>query len=226
VWRSIRTNRIGTQGERRNNDRDPRRPPGAQDPLVGYGGDASRPRYQRPHLRARLSQSDSAQIVAAWLDERFELIVSPQLVAELTEVLDRPKFRSWVSVHAATDSITGLEEAVVLIDGRQKLQRHRTVVDPMPQIMRNARAADADRERCGPCRLIALRPRRVRPDERRERCPSMTAPPVVCSLRNSRSGARSPGVTAKAGSDHDATASAPTSSPSSTSPWMAASVRS
>jgi len=33
------------------------------------------------------------QILTAWTDERFELIVSSALLAELAEVLARPKFR-------------------------------------------------------------------------------------------------------------------------------------
>lgn len=32
------------------------------------------------------------RIVRAWREGAFELVVSPQLIAELTEVLDRPKF--------------------------------------------------------------------------------------------------------------------------------------
>src|SRR6266566_2592289 len=58
----------------------------------------------------------SAQIVAAWAEERFELVVSPQLIAELTEVLDRPRFRRWVSTEAASGFIAGLEEDAVMVD--------------------------------------------------------------------------------------------------------------
>ena len=35
------------------------------------------------------------QLVAAWREHRFVMIVSPQLVAELGEVLARPKFARW-----------------------------------------------------------------------------------------------------------------------------------
>jgi putative PIN family toxin of toxin-antitoxin system len=57
----------------------------------------------------------SAQIVAAWVDNRFDLVVSPQLLAELTDVVHRPKFRRWVSIHTATDFIAGIEDAALLI---------------------------------------------------------------------------------------------------------------
>jgi putative PIN family toxin of toxin-antitoxin system len=36
-----------------------------------------------------------SQLVAAWRDRRFTLIASPQLLAELDEVLARPKFARW-----------------------------------------------------------------------------------------------------------------------------------
>jgi putative PIN family toxin of toxin-antitoxin system len=56
----------------------------------------------------------SAQILAAWTQERFELVMSPQVLDELTEVLDHPKFRRWVSTHVATDFIAGREDAALL----------------------------------------------------------------------------------------------------------------
>ena len=36
-----------------------------------------------------------AQVVAAWRDRRFVLVVSPRLLDELSEVLRRPKFARW-----------------------------------------------------------------------------------------------------------------------------------
>jgi putative PIN family toxin of toxin-antitoxin system len=35
------------------------------------------------------------QLVAAWRDHRFVMVVSPQLLAELGDVLARPKFQRW-----------------------------------------------------------------------------------------------------------------------------------
>jgi uncharacterized protein len=36
-----------------------------------------------------------SQVVAAWRDRRFVLVVSPRLLEELSEVLRRPKFDRW-----------------------------------------------------------------------------------------------------------------------------------
>jgi putative PIN family toxin of toxin-antitoxin system len=36
-----------------------------------------------------------SQVVAAWRDRRFALVVSPRLLDELSEVLRRPKFARW-----------------------------------------------------------------------------------------------------------------------------------
>jgi putative PIN family toxin of toxin-antitoxin system len=56
------------------------------------------------------------QIVAAWVDERFELIASPTLLDELRDVLARTKFRRWVSAEVAADFVEGLKDAATLID--------------------------------------------------------------------------------------------------------------
>ncbi len=44
------------------------------------------------------------QIVSAWVEGRFDLLVSPELLTELGDVLARPKFRRWVSAAAAPTS--------------------------------------------------------------------------------------------------------------------------
>ncbi len=44
------------------------------------------------------------QIVTAWAEGRFELIVSPILLDELGDVLAREKFRRWVSTESADGS--------------------------------------------------------------------------------------------------------------------------
>lgn len=61
------------------------------------------------------------QIIAAWTDGKFDLIVSPTLLEELREVLARPRFRRWVSPETAAEFTNGLEDAALLID------------DPAPQ---------------------------------------------------------------------------------------------
>jgi uncharacterized protein len=42
------------------------------------------------------------QLVAAWREHRFVMIVSPQLLAELGEVLARPKFQRWAGEERGT----------------------------------------------------------------------------------------------------------------------------
>jgi putative PIN family toxin of toxin-antitoxin system len=56
------------------------------------------------------------EIVTAWVDGRLELIASPALLAELRDVLDRPRFRRWVSIATVTEFIDGLAEDAVIVD--------------------------------------------------------------------------------------------------------------
>jgi putative PIN family toxin of toxin-antitoxin system len=49
----------------------------------------------------------SAQIVRAWADERFDLVVSDALIFELDDVLGRPKFRRWISESDAAEFVAG-----------------------------------------------------------------------------------------------------------------------
>lgn len=56
------------------------------------------------------------QIVAAWVDGRFELVVSSSLLDELRDVLDRPRFRHWVSTTTAIEFIDGLCEDALIVD--------------------------------------------------------------------------------------------------------------
>ena len=56
------------------------------------------------------------EIITAWADGRFDLIVSPALLDELRDVLARPKFRRWVRRETATEFIDGLEGAALLIN--------------------------------------------------------------------------------------------------------------
>jgi uncharacterized protein len=57
----------------------------------------------------------AAQIVRAWTEERFELIVSPGLIGELEEVLARPKFRKWISESTSREFVTAITDAGVSI---------------------------------------------------------------------------------------------------------------
>lgn len=56
------------------------------------------------------------EILTAWTQGRFDLIVSPQLLGELREVLAKPKLRRWVSDPAAAEYVEGLTDAALLID--------------------------------------------------------------------------------------------------------------
>ncbi len=56
------------------------------------------------------------EIVSAWVDERFELVASPALLEELSDVLDRPRFRRWVSIATAAEFIAGIGEDALIVD--------------------------------------------------------------------------------------------------------------
>jgi len=58
----------------------------------------------------------SAQILLAWADARFELVVSPKLLDELSEVLAREKFRRWIGADAAAEFIAVLAEEAIMVD--------------------------------------------------------------------------------------------------------------
>lgn len=58
----------------------------------------------------------SRQIVTAWVDERFELIVSPALLTELRDVLARPKFRRWISTAVAGEFVAALAQQAPVVD--------------------------------------------------------------------------------------------------------------
>lgn len=56
------------------------------------------------------------EIVTAWTQGRFDLVVSPALLGELRDVMTRPKFRRWVSAATTAEYIDGLTDAAVIID--------------------------------------------------------------------------------------------------------------
>lgn len=56
-----------------------------------------------------------AQIVGAWSDERFELVISPAVVDELRDVLLRPSFRRWITAEDAAEYVDGLEDDADLV---------------------------------------------------------------------------------------------------------------
>lgn len=56
------------------------------------------------------------EVVDAWVQERFELVLSPGLLGEVRDVLARPRLRRWVSPEVATEFIAGLEQAALIFD--------------------------------------------------------------------------------------------------------------
>jgi putative PIN family toxin of toxin-antitoxin system len=83
------------------------------------------------------------QIVAAWVDGRFELVTSPTLLDELRGVLARPKFRRWISSELADQFVDGLADDALVLDDPPE----RPGVSPDPDddyLIALARAAGAD----------------------------------------------------------------------------------
>ncbi len=56
------------------------------------------------------------QVVGAWVDERFTLIASPALPAELRDMLPRPKLRRWISTEVAGELVDAVAEEAVTLD--------------------------------------------------------------------------------------------------------------
>lgn len=75
-------------------------------------------------ISARLSPRGApGRLLAAWLDDgRFELIVSPALLAELAGVLARPKFRRWLTVEEARTFMRALHAEATLVEDPQAMQ--------------------------------------------------------------------------------------------------------
>lgn len=54
------------------------------------------------------------QILNAWTNGRFELIISPTVLEELVDVLARPKFRRFISTAIAVAFIDGVAAGAIL----------------------------------------------------------------------------------------------------------------
>lgn len=95
-------------------------------------------------ISARLSPRGSpGRLLAAWLDGRFELIVSPALLAELTGVLERSKFRRWLTVEEARAFVQMLHVSATVIDDPPP--QHHDLRDPDDfYLVTLARSAKAD----------------------------------------------------------------------------------
>ena len=95
-------------------------------------------------ISARLSPNGTpGRLLAAWLDGRFELIVSPTLLTELAGVLERPKFRRWLTVGETRALVRTLSTSATLIDDPPR--EHHGLRDPDDAyLLTLARSAKAD----------------------------------------------------------------------------------
>jgi putative PIN family toxin of toxin-antitoxin system len=57
--------------------------------------------------------SPPSKIVDAWLDDRVEIVVSPELLAELRRVVMRPKFRRWFDEETARQLVDRIERHAI-----------------------------------------------------------------------------------------------------------------
>jgi putative PIN family toxin of toxin-antitoxin system len=90
-------------------------------------------------------QGSPAQILDQWADGDFDLVVSPLLLAELENVLTRPKFHALIDRVHIDGLLTGLVEDAVLAD------------DPSPQSGLTPDPGDGDRLRRAECGAAAGR---------------------------------------------------------------------
>ena len=70
---------------------------------------------------------------------------------------------------APVPQLSQIELALGLQTHDEEEHRHQPLVDPDAKVRRDPRAADADRQRRRPHRLVGVPPRRVRPHQRRHR---------------------------------------------------------
>ncbi len=107
-------------------------------------------------ISARLSPHGTpARLLAAWTDGRFELVISPALLAELSGVLQRPKFSRWLTPEEAHAFVQALRTSVTLIADPPA----RPGVTPDPgddYLVALARATGADWLISGDAHLTAL----------------------------------------------------------------------
>lgn len=107
-------------------------------------------------VSALISTAGSSRaIVTAWVDERFVLIASPTLLSELQDVLERPRFRRWVTIDTAHEFIDGLREDAEVVDDPPPLAG----ITPDPDddyLIALARAAHADYLVSGDRHLLGL----------------------------------------------------------------------
>ncbi len=83
------------------------------------------------------------RIFSAWVDDRLEIIASPQLIAELRGVVLRPRFRQWFDETSARQLIARIERhATVHADPPQLNDATRDPKDDYLVALAQAAAAD------------------------------------------------------------------------------------
>lgn len=69
------------------------------------------------HISALLSAAGTpAQILRAFVEGRFELVVSPKLLSELQRALGDPKLQRYIDAEESLQYIAWLREAAVLVE--------------------------------------------------------------------------------------------------------------
>jgi len=63
-----------------------------------------------------IARGPPAALISAWLAGRFTLVVSPTLLAELEQVLRRPKFRRYATPQEVADFLAALGRQAYLVD--------------------------------------------------------------------------------------------------------------
>jgi putative PIN family toxin of toxin-antitoxin system len=69
-------------------------------------------------ISARLEpRGPSAKLLRAWTEGKFELVVSPQLLDELADVLGRERLRRWLTEEEASVFVASLRRAATVTWG-------------------------------------------------------------------------------------------------------------
>jgi putative PIN family toxin of toxin-antitoxin system len=98
-----------------------------------------------------------ARIVEAWQDGRFDILVSPLLLAELERALTYPKLRRWIPIDEAERIIDWLAHSAILVDDPATAALVRSS-DPDDDYLIALAAAEQAMLVSGDDHLLSLRP--------------------------------------------------------------------
>lgn len=84
-----------------------------------------------------------ARLLREWVAGRFELVVSPKLLAELEQVLKRPKFRRYVSEARASAYVAAIRSDALDVDDPDAIEQRLTPDPKDDYLVVLARAAGA-----------------------------------------------------------------------------------